>query len=171
MTFQLEDGEYDLHQMLAKTLYFGFLINIAGPVALVFVCYYFTNHYSMTNHVGDYANQLFYVVAGLCVLQAGFALWWRHKLFARPMIKRKETFERDIKDGFLGRSRPVFLVIAAISVYGGAYFFLTGRFQETVLFVFFSFVVFQVVRPRVGSLRKLITHQQVLVRGGRFLRD
>ncbi|MFQ5454378.1 MAG: hypothetical protein ACE5D6_09365, partial [Candidatus Zixiibacteriota bacterium] len=56
-----------------------------------------------------------------------------------------------------------------ISLYGFIYFFLTGRFKEAVFFVVFSFLVFQIVRPRYGFIRKLIDSQKKLVERGTFL--
>ena len=87
------------------------------------------------------------------------------------MIRRAETFETDFASGLLRRTRPVFLVIASVCLYGYVYFLVTGRFQEAVFFVVFSFVVFQVVRPRYGWARKLIAYQKGLADSGKFLRD
>jgi len=67
-------------------------------------------------------------------------------------------------------SRPIFVMIAAISVYGYLYFYLTGRFKETVFLVLFSFLVFQVIRPRHAAVKKLVRHQKMLAEKGELLR-
>lgn len=168
MNGELDNNDYDLNQIIVKPLYFGLVSNILIPMALLLVCYYIHNHYGRDNKVGDLANQLFYTFGVLALFQAVFALWWRGQRLRQPMVRRKETFEEDMIGGLLCACRPVFVIIAAISAYGYLYFFLTGRFTETVVFVFFSFVVFQLVRPRHGLARKLITQQRRLVEHGQF---
>ena len=163
------DTEYDLTAMIARPLYFGMMFNIVIPAALLFGCYYLSNKTHMANHIPGIANELFYVFAVAALGQAALALWWRNQRMARPMVKREESFEHDIATELFKRSKPVFLLIAAITLWGYAYFLLTGRFTESVLFVVFSFVVFQVVRPRYGSVRKLIRYQQALVDRGRLM--
>jgi len=163
------DAEYDLTAMIARPLYFGMMFNVVIPAALMFGCYYLSNKTYMTNHIPGIANGLFYVFAMAALGQAALALWWRNRKMAKPMVKREESFEHDIANELFKRSKPVFLLIAAITLWGFAYFLLTGRFTESVMFVVFSFVVFQVVRPRYGSVRKLIRYQQALVDRGRLM--
>jgi small-conductance mechanosensitive channel len=161
------DQKYDIVAMVAKPLYVGMLFNILLPMGLLLVCYYINTHYPLENRLGGSANSLFYAFVVLGLAQAGLSLWWRTKRLERPMVRREETFEEDILGNLVMALRPVFLQIAAISVYGYAYFFLTGRFVEAVVFVFGSFLVFQVVRPRQGSIRKLLEHQQELLEQGK----
>ena len=163
------DIEYDLTAMIARPLYFGMMFNIVVPAALLFGCYYLSNKTYMENHIPGIANELFYIFALLALVQAALALWLRNQRMARPMVKREESFEHDIATELFKRSKPVFLMIAAITLWGYAYFLLTGRFTESVVFVVFSFVVFQVVRPRYGSVRKLIRFQRALVDRGRLM--
>jgi hypothetical protein len=179
------DREYDLTSMIVKPLYFGMLVNIVLPAGLLFVCWFVYNRYYPENHIPSVANTLFYVFCAFALAQAGLALWWRNRKFREPMVRRPESFEHDVgtelfarsRPVFLliaaitlfARSRPVFLLIAAITLWGYIYFLLTGRFHESVVFIIFSFVVFQVVRPRYGSVRKLIEHQEKLVREGRLV--
>ena len=169
MNHRLENDQYDMHKLLIKPLYFGLFANIIIPMALLMVCFYFNNNYYMENRIADFANSLFYILGAVAVAQAGGSLWWRSKLLELPMIRREETFEQDLTSELHRRVRPVFVLIAGISVYGYIYFFLTGRFNESVFMVFFSFLVFQVVRPRMGSLRKLIVCQKEHIKQGRFL--
>ena len=162
------DDRYDLTGMIVRPLYFGMVFNVAIPAGLLFVCYYINNKYFPENRIPELSNALFYMFCALAFVQAALALWWRNKRLEAPMVRRQESFEHDVSTALMERLRPVFLLIAAITLWGYLYFFLTGRFEESVVFVVFSFVVFQVVRPRIGSLEKLIAYQQNLVKNGRF---
>ncbi len=162
------DDRYDLTGMIVRPLYFGMMVNIVLPAALLFVCYYVGNKYSPENRIPELSNGLFYVLCALALAQAGLALWWRHKKFEEPLVKRAESIEFDISAAVYDRSRPIFVLIAAITLWGFVYFALTGRFQESVVFIIFSFVVFQVVRPRFRWARSVIAHQEQLVKEGRF---
>lgn len=159
----------DLNRLIVGPLYFGLLVNVVAPMVILFICYWYNNNNLMDNQLGPNANMVFYLFAAIAIAQGGLALWWRKRLFDKPMIRRPDTFEHDLQRGLINRSRPVFLLIAAISIWGYVYFFLTGRFTEGALIVLFSFVVFQVVRPRQGGLRKLVDHQKNLVDQGKFV--
>ena len=161
--------DIELSAIIAKPLYFGLVVNVVIPVGLLMVCYYIHNNMYLENRLGGFANTLFYIFAALTLAEAGLAIWWRGKLLNKPMIRRKETFEQDIVAGFVRVCRPIFLIIASTSLYGIIYFLLTGRFEEAVLFVVISFLVFQIVRPRYGIARKVIDRQKELVEQGRFL--
>jgi hypothetical protein len=104
----------------------------------------------------------------MAATEGAFAFWWRGKLLERPMVRRKETFQQDIMHGLFRASRPVFILIASISLYGYLYYFLTGRFSEAVFMVLFSFIVFQFVRPRFGAVNKLIERQYKMAHEGKF---
>lgn len=165
----LENDEYNLNRIIVKPLYFGLTTNVLVPMALLLICYYYENNCNINNSIGNFANSLFYIIGFLSISQSGLAMWWRGKLFSQPMIKRKEDFEQDFIISLMKKIKPVFLLIAVISLYGFIYFFLTGRFKEAVFFVVFSFLVFQIVRPRYGFIRKLIDSQKKLVERGTFL--
>jgi len=165
----ISKDDYDIVPLVAKPLYLGLLINVVLPMGLLLVCYYLNNKYYLENRVGDLANTLFYAMVVLALAQGGVALWWRKVLFDRPMVRREETMLEDIQQALVRRSRPVFVLIAAISLYGYVYFYLTGRFREAALVVLFSFIVFQFVRPRINSVRKLIERQRELVKQGKLL--
>ena len=164
------ENKTNLATIIVKPLYFGLVSNIVIPVALLMVCYYANNNYYIENKIENTANIVFYVFAFLALAEAGFVLWWRNLLYNKPMIRRAETFEADFEQALLARSKPVFMLIASISLYGYIYFYLTGRFAEAVLYVVFSFLVFQVVRPRYSMVKKLLVHQQELVDNGIFLK-
>ncbi len=161
-----ENNSYDLSQLIIRPLYFGLVVNILIPAAGLLICHYIDSNYGRDNVIGDMANPLFYIFVALALLQAVFSLWWRAKRLRRPMVRTKETFEQEMVTSLLRACRPVFIVIAAISAYGYLYFFLTGRFTETVVFIFFSFIVFQLVRPRHGFARKLVARQEKLIEQG-----
>jgi hypothetical protein len=169
MNNRTDRDQFDIYPMIARPLYFGMFCNVLFPMGMLFVCYYFQNNDPQPNRVGEAANLLFYLFGALSLIQAGLALWWRIRSMREPMVRRRETMEQDITAGLAQRSRPVFLLVAGISLWGIVYYFLTGRFQEAVFLVVFSFIVFQVVRPRRGLVLKVIRHQQELVDHGRYL--
>jgi uncharacterized membrane protein len=163
------EGDYDVTAMIAKPLYFGMLVNILIPAALLFICYYLERNYYVENRIPGAANALFYIFCAVAFAQAVTALWWRNKSHNAPMIRREESFEYDVTTELLRRSKPVFLLIASISVWGYIYFGLTGRFSESVVYVVFSFIVFQFVRPRYGSVERLIYRQEQFVKVGEYM--
>jgi hypothetical protein len=135
------------------------------------ICYYFETHGQIENRLVLAATTWFYVFAAAALAQAGVALWYRSKLMARPMITNLARVEQDIKEQLLKRSRPVFMMVAAICLWGVAYYFLTGRFNESLSFIVFSFVVFQFIRPRYGVVQKLIEKQIDMAERGELLRS
>ncbi len=158
----------ELHRIVAKPLYFGLISNVLIPMGLLMMCFYHDKYYDIENKLGDFANPLFYVFLVMAATEGAFAYWWRRKLMDQPMVHRKETFQEDIKLGLLRVSRPVFILIASISLYGYLYYFLTGRFPEAVFMVLFSFIIFQIVRPRLGGIKKLVEKQYKLAQEGKF---
>ena len=159
-----DEPELDMNRLIVKPLYFGLVTNILVPMGLLLSCYYIHSRNGLDNSVGDFANSLFFLLAILSAGHAVFALWWRARQFRQPLVCAKESFEDDLGAALLKISRPIFIIIAIIALYGVAYYFLTGRFRETVFLVFFSFLVFQLVRPRHGQLKRLIEKQQKLPR-------
>ena len=167
----LVDDDYDLNRIIVRPLYFGMLSNIILPVAGLFVCYYVNNMGPRPNMLGGSSDMVFYLFLAMALGETLLAVWWRTKLFKAPMIRTRETFEKDFSDEYLKRSRPLFIMIASISIYGYIYFYLTSEFNAAAWFVVGSFLVFQLVRPRHGLVRKLIDHQKQLVEKGEFLRS
>jgi hypothetical protein len=160
------DDEFDLYRIIAKPLYFGIAVNLMIPAGLLLVCYFIEKNQSWYNRIGDNANSLFYAIIAVSVVQAAIALWWRSKMMTQPMIRSEATFEDDLVHSLVNRSKPIFYLIALIAVWGFVYFYFTARFEETLMIALFSFVVFQVVRPRFGFVRKLIKAQKELVKKG-----
>lgn len=166
------DTDYDLNRIIVRPLYFGMFVNILLPIAGLFVCYYYNNQNEglRVNWLGGSEDMVFYLFLAMALSETAFAIWWRTTLFKKPMIKTRETFEKDFSDEYLRRCRPLFILIASISIYGYVLFFLTGQFNSAAWFVVGSFLVFQLVRPRHGLVRKLIDQQEQLVQKGQFLR-
>ncbi len=158
----------ELHRIVARPLYFGLISNVIIPMGLLLACFYHDKNYDLTNRLGELADPLFYVFLLMAATEGAFAFWWRGKLLEKPMVHRKETFQQDVMDGLLRASRPVFILIASISLFGYLYYFLTGRFTEAVFMVLFSFIVFQFVRPRLGAVNKLIESQYKMAQEGKF---
>lgn len=153
---------YDLNRIIVRSLYFGLLTNIIVPAVLLYGCFYLSGHRYMPNRLGEAGNWLYYVLVVISLLQGGLAVWWRQKRYARPMIRTQESMEQDLAQGLLVASRPVFVLIAAVSLWGCLYFLLTGRFNESVFLVLLSYLIFLVVRPRYGSLKRFVDRQQEL---------
>lgn len=166
MSLLSTDTGVDLHRILAKSLYFALTVNVLLPAALLFLCKYIADNYDPPNRIGDMANPLFYVFATLTLAQGALAWWWSRQLQGRPMIRSMDTIQDDLTNGLLRVSKPVSLLVAAMALYGYVYFALTGRFFETLILVVFSFVAYQVVRPRLGSLEKLVKHQKQMAEQG-----
>ena len=169
MSSQTDYSKYDLNHMIVKPLYFGLGFNILLPMILVFICYYIDNQNGWSALVGfDMANNLFYIFGLMAVLEAAAVLLWREKMMSQPMIKSTETFEHDLTSELFSRIKPISIIISGINLYGVAYYILTARIKETIFFVFFSFIVFQVVRPRLGFIKRLIDRQLEMVGQNQF---
>ncbi|MEW6410842.1 MAG: hypothetical protein AB1483_00050 [Candidatus Zixiibacteriota bacterium] len=165
------DDEFDLNRIIIKPLYLGLVVNVLVPMAILLVCYFLDKNQSWFNRIGEGANTLFYAIVAVSLAQAAVALWWRTQMMKKPMVRSKETFEDDLVHSLVARSKPIFYLIALIALWGFAYFYFTARFEETLMIVLFSFVVFQVVRPRFGFARSLIKAQKELVEKGVVIRD
>lgn len=160
--------QIDVFSILAKTIYLGMFTNVLLPMVLLLLCYYFDQQGYVDNKVGDMANVIFYLFGVLSLGHTAVALWQKGRIVKTAMIVSRESFEQDLKIGLLRAVRKIYIIVAAISLYGCLYFYLTGRFQEAVFMVLFSFLVFQVIRPRDGSIRKLIRAQENFVERGEF---
>ncbi len=160
------DNAVDTHRVIAKTIYFGMFVNVLLPMGLLLLCFYFDKYKMVSNKVGDMGDTIFYMFGVLAVGHAAYAFWSKTAAMRKPMVRRIDTLEQDLVVGLIGALKPTFLVIASISLYGYLYFYLTGRFRETVFMVLFSFLVFQVIRPRYGAIEKFILYQKSLLSGG-----
>ncbi len=170
MSLLSDNSDVDYHRILARSLYFALLFNVLIPAVLLYICYYLAHTYFPPNRIGDLARPLFYLLVGLAVAQGLVAWWWRRKLLARPMVVSLESFQEDLRNGLAAASRPIALLVAAISLYGFLYFALTGFFKETGVLVLASFLAYQVVRPRPGLLRNLVERQRKMAEQGKLKR-
>lgn len=157
----------DMSRIIAKVLYLGMFLNVLLPGALLGACYYYDQQYPRHGEAGDMANFLFYIFATLALAQAGYAIWWRGKRYNQPMVKSQATMEDDLVSGLAAASKPIFVLVAAISGWGYLYFIITGRFKESLVLVLLSFVVFQIVRPRYSLMKKVIDRQIELLDKGK----
>lgn len=164
-----EPGQYNVNHIIAKSLYFGLVLNIIFPAILIFICYYINDNQPTLNRVGNFAMPLFYIIVVLAILQGGLAFYLRNKILNIPVIENKGTFSEDLAQALGRHIRPVFILIALIAVYGFIYFFLTGRFKEALMMTIFSYLIFQVIRPRFGFVRKLIKVQEKFAGEGKFI--
>ena len=171
MNQDLTNNSFDLSAIVIKPLYFGLFINILIPTVLLLICYYIETHGSLHNQLGLDANMYFYIFAGAAIVEAALALWYRFKLLGRPMIRSVATAEADIKEQLTARLKPVFMIVSATSLWGVLFYALTGRFDECLFFIIFSFIVFQFIRPRYGSVQKLIDKQLAMAERGELLRS
>ena len=162
------DQEYDLTNLVHKPLHFGLFANVIIPAGLLFACFWYDQNYHPTSRISGSGQTLFYVFAAISLLQAAGALWWREKKFREPMVRREETFEVDLAHRVLHYSKPIFLLIASISIWGYIFFFLTAQIEGAIILVAGSFLVFQIVRPRYGSMNRLVAYQERLVKEGKF---
>ena len=166
----LRDSTYNLTGIIAKPLYFGTFVNVVVPGMLLLLCFFIEKNRGWAPLVDlYYLNTIRTVIAVAALLHLGLVIWWRSKLYASPMIRKKETFEQDFAADYFRRTKPLFMAIASLALYSVIYFFLTGEFDNFFLGTFiYCFLVFQFVRPRYGLVQKLIERQEKLVAQGQF---
>jgi hypothetical protein len=166
----LRDSDYDLTRIIAKPLYFGTFVNVIVPGILMLLCFYIEKNRGWAPLVDlYYLDTIRGVIAVAALVHLGLVIWWRTKLYASPMIRRKETFEQDFAAEYFRRTKPLFFAIASLALYGIFYFLVTGEFDNFFLGLFiYCFLVFQFVRPRYGLVQKLIERQEKLVAQGQL---
>jgi hypothetical protein len=165
----LDKYEVDLTRVLVKPLYLGLLMNIFIPVVILVIAYYIDKSGGKEAMVApESLNVIFWALAAVAVADGVVAVFLKQKLFYAPMIQTKETFEDDLAAGVFRSSLVCFAVTAAITIYGLVIYILGGTFRDLLLFVFISFIAFQLVRPRFGFLKKVIAAQERHVEQGRF---
>lgn len=161
-------NKYDINSIIIKPLYLGLTLNILIPAGLIYFCYYLNSEGNRFNQVGEFAYTLFIVIAVVSVIQAAAAFYLRNQLLKTPLIKNEETFSSDMTEALMKRSVRMFILVMLISVYAFAYYMFSAKFDEALMLVVFSFVVFQVLRPRHGFARKLVEKQEEFVKNGKF---
>lgn len=168
MKRQIDFEKYDINHIIIKPLYLGLVINIIIPAVLIYICYYLENNYNMINKLGDFSFTLFIIICILAVVQSAAAFYLRNQLLNKPLIKSEATFSDDLSSAIMKVSKPMFLMIMLISIYGFIFYLISADFEAAMMIVVFSFVVFQVIRPRLGFAKKLIEKQEDYVEQGKF---
>jgi len=159
----------DLNAVLVRPLYFGLLMNIFVPALLLLIAYFIDQgkimERSLTFTGGDLLFWVFLVVA---IADGAVAIFMRQKLFFAPMILKKETFADDLTARVFKASIVCYAITTAIAIYGFALYMASGGFDRLFLFIFISFIAFQIIRPRHGFIKKVIEAQEKHVDEGRF---
>jgi hypothetical protein len=146
-------------------------MNIFAPVAFLAVAYYVDQTGGKTASLPhETLNVIFWVLTAVSVIDGALAIFLKQRLFYSPMVSSMETFEDDIVNRSFTASIVCFAITTAISVYGLVFYFLGGTFSNLLFFVFMSFIAFQLIRPRIGFMKKVIEAQEKHVAQGRFFR-
>ncbi len=160
----------DINAVLLKPLYLGLLINIFIPVVIIGVAYYIEEGGGLTSTMApENIELIFWILIAVAVIDGAVAIFLKQKLFFAPMIKSKESFAGDLKQGFFSKSIVCYGLIAAIAVYGLVLYFLGGTFNQLLFLVFISFIAFQLIRPRIKFAEKVLAAQERFVEEGQFL--
>ena len=121
----------DLNAVLIKPLYIGLLINIFIPVVIIGIAYYIEEGGGLTSTIPpENLELIFWFFVAVSVVDGAIAIFLKQKLFSAPMIKSKESFSEDFKQGFFSKSIVCYCLIAAISVYGLVLYILGGTFNQ-----------------------------------------
>jgi hypothetical protein len=161
----------DLTRLMVKPLYFGLLMNIFVPVLILVIAYYLDRSgQSFSEMTLSELNIFFWALIIVSVADIGAGYFFMRKRFFAPMIRSKETFEDDLAKGIFTNSIICYSFSMAIAIYGLVFYFLGGKFMELLFFIFLSFISFQLVRPRLGFMEKVLAAQEKHVEEGRFLR-
>lgn len=161
----------DLNAVLMRPLYFGLFMNILTPAIFLGVAYYLdkSSGRDMPLQETD-LNLVFWVLTAVAIADGLAAYFLKRRLFFAPMIRAKESFSDDFAAGVFRNSLICYSLVTAIAVYGLAFYFLGGEFVHLFFFVFLSFSAFQLIRPRLGFLEKVLEAQEKHVEEGRLLR-
>jgi len=168
----LNKYDVDINDILVKPIYIGLFMNVFVPVVLLAIGYYIEQSGGMSSLRGEPAENVslfFWVFLALSVIDGGVAIFLKQWKFYQPMIESKGTFIEDFKKGVFTNSVICYAITTAIAVYGLVVYLLGGTFNQFVLFVFLSFIAFQLIRPRHGFLKKVLEAQENHVESGRFL--
>jgi len=166
----VEESKIDVNRLLIRPLYFGLLLNILVPIALLAIVYFLEKKAVMSGTLDpETYNVIFWILCVVAIADGVLTFVIKQKLFFAPMIKTEKTFEDDLIQGFLRNSIVCYAMVMAIAVYGFVLFILGGNFETMVLFVLISMIAYQFIRPRFGFAEKVIDAQKKYVGEGRFL--
>ena len=161
--------DVDINAVLVKPLYMGLLINIFVPGILLLIAYLKSKPLdSQAGMVMSDMDTLFWVFLAVAVIDGGMAIFLKQRLFMSPMIRTRETFADDLTAGVLRASIICYSLTTSIAIYGFVYFVLGGQFDTFFVFVFLSFIAFQLIRPRHGFMKKVIEAQERYIDENQF---
>ena len=159
----------DLNAVLIKPLYIGLLMNIFIPVVIIAIAYFIEDAGGLnSNMANENLELIFWVLVGVAVVDGAVAIFLKQKFCQAPMIKSKETFGDDLKQGMFMASIICFSLTTAISVYGLVVYLLGGTFNQLLFFAFLSFIAFQLIRPRLRFAEKVLALQERHLEDGRL---
>jgi hypothetical protein len=165
----LNERQIDLHKLLIRPLYLGLLMNIFVPVLILGIAYYIDVSGGRSSTVPDETlNIIFWALAIVSVLDGIAAVLIKQKLFFQPMIRSKETFEEDLTTRVTTASIICYSMTTSITLYGFVLYLFSGKFDHFLLFVFISFIAFQLIRPRYKFMERVVQAQEKHVTEGRF---
>jgi len=160
----------DLNAVLLKPLYLGLLINIFIPVVIIGIAYYIEEGGGLKSTMApEKLEIIFWALTAVAIVDGALAIFLKQKLFFAPLIKSKESFIEDFRQGFFTKSIICYSLTAAIAVYGLVLYMLGGTFNQLLFLVFISFIAFQLIRPRIKFAEKVLTAQERFVEEGQFL--
>jgi hypothetical protein len=168
----LNREEIDLNAILVKPLYLGLLINIFVPAVVVGIIYFMEDAAGqISSGISEESRLLFFILMGVAIIDGGLAIYIKHKRGSVPLVRSRESFEEDIGTAMFRTSLICTAITSSISLYGLVIYLAGGTFDQLLFMVFISFVAFQLIRPRHGYLKKVISEQERMIGQGRFLVD
>jgi hypothetical protein len=167
----MNERQIDLNKLLIKPLYLGLMMNIFIPVLILGIAYYIDVSGGRSSTVPDETlNIIFWALAIVSVLDGIAAIIVKQRLFFQPMIRSKETFEDDLTSRVTTVSIICYSMTTSVAVYGFVLYLFSGKFDHFLLFVFISFIAFQLIRPRYKFMERVVQAQEKHVGEGRFYR-
>jgi len=166
----LSKYDIDLNSILVKPVYIGLAMNVFIPVLILLIAY-FVDQPDISRRTINFGELpvLFWALVAVSVADAVMAVYMRNRLFKSPMISSKETFVDDLAKRTFTQTIICTAMTTAIALYGLVYYFVGGTFDHLLLFVFLSFIAYQLIRPRHGFMQKVVEIQERYVDEGRFL--
>lgn len=166
----MNKADVDINSILVKPIYIGLLINVFVPAAVLLIAYYMEQSGDIVRQTPSAtAAVLFWFLVALSVIEGGVAVFIKQKMFNSPMVFSRESFIEDLGRRTFQISIVIYSITSAISIYGFVIYLIGGTFQQLLLFVFISFVAFQLIRPRYRFMERVITTQIRLAESGQFM--
>ena len=156
----MNQDEQQIIRVLARTTYLGLFINVMAPIGLFVVAMTLTGGITGEGGLGlddrPMVRFLFFVFLGMSVIDFIVCLIIRKSLPARLISASGGS----PSERFAGAARNIALVIfifnALYSVYGLVLVALGAQIEVMMLFVAFSLIGYQFLRPRRAFLERLM---------------